>query len=185
MTGDRWQPPLLTPPPSVEAHDPRTSDKHSGDPATHTEQTDSVDAPDAPTSAPPPRHKSRDDVTPGFNYTPPATNSDPSAYMFHESTDNPRQHIPISAVPTENKRIEDPVKLNTAENQTSTTNVEQQTIKTATIHEAQARFSVYLSKNHSRLVTTEHIRKQTQDGTCAIGTHTSYQPTHNMNYGRS
>ena len=147
------------PPPSVEACDPLTSGNNTSDPATRTEETNTLDVPDAPNSIP--RHGSRDNATLGFNYTPLATLSDPKGCMFHAPTDNPRQHIPTSAVPTENKLTEELVKLNTAKNQTSITDVEQQTIEIATISEAQAQFSAYLSKSHNRLVTTEHIRKQT------------------------
>ena len=45
------------------------------------------------------------------------------------------------------------------------TMAEQETRKPSVICEAQTRLKAYLTKNHNRAVTTEHIRRQTQDGT--------------------
>ena len=45
------------------------------------------------------------------------------------------------------------------------TSAEQETLQTSVIYEAQTRLAAYLTKNANRVVTTEHIRRQKQDGT--------------------
>ena len=44
------------------------------------------------------------------------------------------------------------------------TEMEQDTIKPATRPQAHTRFSTLVAKPHNRMVTTEHMRRQTQDG---------------------
>ena len=69
--------------------------------------------------------------------------------------------------PTEYRLIEELVKLNTGTPQQPMTTAEQETLKTSVIYDAQTRLKAYLTKNPNRAVTTEHIRRQTQDGTWA------------------
>ena len=57
------------------------------------------------------------------------------------------------------------MKLNTGTPQRSMTTTEQETLKASVIYDAQRRLKAYLTKNANRAVTTEHIRRQTQDGT--------------------
>ena len=44
------------------------------------------------------------------------------------------------------------------------TTIEQETLKASVVYDAQTRLKAYLTKNPNRAVTTEHIRRQTQDG---------------------
>ena len=44
------------------------------------------------------------------------------------------------------------------------TTTEQETLKASVVYDAQTRVKVYLTKHPNRAVTTEHIRRQTQDG---------------------
>ena len=57
------------------------------------------------------------------------------------------------------------MKLNTRDQNVDIADNEKQTIRIAAIHEARARFRAYAAKNPDRTVTTERIRRQTQDGT--------------------
>ena len=57
------------------------------------------------------------------------------------------------------------MKLNTRAPQQHKTSAEQEAVKSLVIYEAQSRLRAYLAKNPNRAVTTEHIRRQTQDGT--------------------
>ena len=100
----------------------------------------------------------------GFTYTPPAQKTDIRAYPFDDNTEKPQEQLPKPA-PTENQIIEELVKLNTCDEQPGIMDTEQQTIKIAVINEARSRFHAYLTKHANRTVTTEHIRRQTQDGT--------------------
>ena len=45
------------------------------------------------------------------------------------------------------------------------TTAEQETLKTSVIYDTQTTLKAHLTKNPNRAVTTEHIRRQTQDGT--------------------
>ena len=132
-------------------HDAMAHDVSAGDP----EETGAPEQPQAPIT---PGDKPAFDTNPSFKYNPPAPQTDPRAYRFQDTIENPCQHIPVPSAPTKNKLIEELVRRNTAEDQTSIS------IKTATICEAEARFSTYLAKHQHRMVTTEHIRRQTRDG---------------------
>ena len=149
-------------------------------PAGDSEGNDNPEQPQAPNT---PGDEPACGVTTGLEYIPPPPQTHPRAYRFRETIDNPHQHIPTPTVQTENKPIEELVRLNTAEDQTRITEMEQQTIQTATIREAQTRFSAYLAKHQNRLVTTEHIRRQTPDSTWY--NRATYQlPTHAQNEPR-
>ena len=57
------------------------------------------------------------------------------------------------------------MKLNSGTPQQLTTTTVQETLKTSVIYDAQSRLKAYLTKNSNRVVTTKHIRRQTQDRT--------------------
>ena len=105
-----------------------------------------------------------DHHTEGFNHSPPPPQEDTQAYTFHEDDNNPLEKLPIHT-PTEYQLIEEWVKLNTGTPQQPMTTTEQETLKTLVIYDAQTRLKAYLTKNPKRAVTTEHIRRRTQDGT--------------------
>ena len=56
------------------------------------------------------------------------------------------------------------MKLNTGTPQQPTTTTEQETLKASVVYNAQTRLKAYLTKHPNGAVTTEHIRRQTQDG---------------------
>ena len=58
------------------------------------------------------------------------------------------------------------VKLNTGTPQQQMTPAERETLKTLVFYDAQTRLRAYVTKNANRVVTTEHIRRQTHDGIC-------------------
>ena len=108
-------------------------------------------------STPPDQH------TEGLNYVPPPPQEDTQAYTFHEDGNNPLDKLPIHT-PTEYQLIEELVKLNTGASQQPMTTAEQDTLKASVVYDAQTRLKTYLTKHPNRAVTTEHIRRQTQEG---------------------
>ena len=54
-------------------------------------------------------------------------------YLLQEATGTPQQHMPTAIVHSENKLIEELLKLNPTENWNNMYDTEQQTIKTTTI----------------------------------------------------
>ena len=96
--------------------------------------------------------------------TPPhPPKEDTQAYTFHDDGNNPLDKLPIHT-PTEYQLIEEPVKLNTGTPQQPMTTAEQETLKASVIYDAQTRLKAYITKHPNRAVTTEHIRRRTQDG---------------------
>ena len=108
-------------------------------------------------STPPDQH------TDGLSYVPPPPQKDTQAYTFHEDGSNPLDKLPIHT-PTEYQLIEELVKLNTGASQQPMTTAEQDTLKASVVYDAQTRLKTYLTKHPNRAVTTEHIRRQTQEG---------------------
>ena len=108
-------------------------------------------------STPPDQH------TEGLSYVPPPPQEDTQAYTFHEDGNNPLDKLPIHT-PTEYQLIEELVKLNTGASQQPMTTAAQDTLKASVVYDAQTRLKTYLTKHPNRAVTTEHIRRQTQEG---------------------
>ena len=108
-------------------------------------------------STPPDQH------TEGLSYIPPPPQEDTQAYTFHEDGNNPLDKLPIYT-PTEYQLIEELVKLNTGASQQPMTTAEQDTLKASLVYDAQTRLKTCLTKHPNRAVTTEHIRRQTQEG---------------------
>ena len=96
---------------------------------------------------------------------PHGPEEDTQAYTFHEDGNNPPDKLPIHP-PTEYQLIEELVKLNTGTSQQPMTTAEQDTLKASVVYDAQTRLKAYLTKHPNRVVTTEHIRRQTQEGVC-------------------
>ena len=110
-----------------------------------------------PPSTPPDHHAD------GFSYSPPPPQEDAQAYTFHEYGNNPLDKLPIHT-PTEYQLIDELVKLNTGTPQQPMTTAEQDTLKASVVYDTQTRLKAYLTKHPNRAVTTEHIRRQTQEG---------------------
>ena len=97
-----------------------------------------------------------DHHTEGFSYASLPPQKDTQAYTFHQDGNNPLDKLPVHT-PTEYQLIEELVKLNTAP-------AEQDTLKASGVYDAQTGLKAYLTKHPNRAVTTEHIRRQTQEG---------------------
>ena len=75
----------------------------------------------------------------------------------------PLDKLPIHT-PTEYQLIEELVKLNKGTSQQPMTTAKQDTLKASVVYDAQTRLKAYLTKHPNLAVTTEHIRRQTQEG---------------------
>ena len=147
----------------TDAHDPGDEeenplDTHDTNPHPPLDDNTAREPPQNGEPNTPPNHH-----TDGFSYSPPPPQEDTRAYTFHEDGDNSLDKLPIHT-PTENQLIEELVKLNTGTPQQPMTTAEQATLKPSVVYDAQTGLKAYLPKHPNRAVTTEHIRRQTQEG---------------------
>ena len=146
----------------IDNHDPKDVEEnplgnHEANPHPPLEDNTAREPPQNGEPNTPPDHHAD-----GFSYSPPPPKQDTQAYTFHEDGNNPLDQLPIHT-PTEYQLIEELVKLHTGTPQQPMTTTEHERLKASVVSDAQTRLKAYLTKHPNRAVTTEHIRRQTQD----------------------